>query len=145
MLSTLCAIHCLAMPLVAATLPFWGLGIIASRGWEQTTSVIMIVLAGWCLWQGCRRHQRWDLFALLVVGGGIVLGTQFFWPGANPDACCAERANWGEATLMFLGGTTIATAHLLNLHFRNTCRCRYCPGAEAERPAAAGTTPLERR
>jgi hypothetical protein len=131
-LSTLCAIHCLAMPLVAVTLPLWGLAVLGSRGWERGTSTAMVVLAAVCLWQGCRRHRRWWLLALLAAGASVVLGTQFLWADDGKDACCAARLDWAEAGFMFAGGLTIAVAHGLNLHYRRKCHCRLCPGAVAE-------------
>lgn len=128
-LSTLCAIHCMAMPLVAATLPLWGLSLLGSRGWEQFTSSTMVSLAAFCLWQGCRRHGRWWLLAVLGLGATVVLGTQFFWADSGcRDACCAVRTDWKEAAFMFAGGLAIATAHVLNLHYRRKCHCRFCPG-----------------
>lgn len=137
-LSTLCAIHCLAMPLVAVALPLCGLAILGTREWERGTSTAMVALAAVCLWQGCRRHRRWWLLALLAAGASAVLGAQFLWA---KDACCATRADWTEAAFMFAGGLTIAVAHGLNLHYRRKCGCRLCPGAiidpaRDERPQA---------
>lgn len=131
-LSTLCAIHCLAMPLVAAALPLWGLSLLGSRGWEQFTSSAMVALAAFCLWQGCRRHGRWWLLVVLGLGATVVLGTQFFWTEADcREACCAVRTDWTEAAFMVTGGLGIATAHVLNLHYRRKCHCRFCPGTRA--------------
>jgi hypothetical protein len=131
-LSTLCAIHCMAMPLVAVSLPLWGLSVLGSRGWERFTSTAMVTLAAFCLWQGCRRHKRWWLLALLGAGAAVVLGTQFFLAdGDCARACCATRGNWSEAAFMFIGGLSIAAAHGLNLHYRRKCDCRLCPGASA--------------
>lgn len=130
-LSTLCAIHCMAMPLIAATLPLLGLTLLGSRGWEQFTCAAMVALAAFCLWQGCRRHKRWWLLLVLAGGAGTVLGTQFLWADDGNDACCAARLDWAEAAFMFAGGLAIATAHGLNLHYRRKCHCRLCPGAVA--------------
>jgi hypothetical protein len=128
-LSTLCAIHCLVMPLIAVALPLWGFAILGSREWEQVTSIAMVVLATVCLWQGCRRHGRWWLFAILAGGAAVVLCIQFLWPVAAECAeiCCTVRTDRTEAVWMFGGGLTIATAHLLNLHYGRKCHCRLCP------------------
>ena len=139
-LSTLCALHCLAMPLVAAALPLWGLAVIGSRGLERVTSTGMVALAAVCLWQGCRRHGRWWLLALLAGGATVVLGTQFLWTN-EVDACCAARLDWTEAAFMFAGGLTIAIAHGLNLHYRRKCGCRLCPGATRESAHDASLNP----
>jgi hypothetical protein len=108
-LSTLCAIHCMAMPLVAAALPVWGLSVLGSRGWERSASTAMVTLAAFCLWQGCRRHGRWWLLALLGAGVTVVLSTQFLWAEADcKEARCAMQRNWTEAIFMFVGGLSIA-------------------------------------
>ncbi len=123
-LSTLCAIHCLAMPLVAGILPVLGLGFVGERGFERAACAMVMVLAGFCLLDGCRRHGRWWLLGLLGLGAALTLGTQFlFAPAACVKTCCAERVNWSEAFIMFTGGGLIAVAHLLNLRFRRACAC----------------------
>lgn len=133
MLSTLCAIHCLAMPFIAAALPLWGLAVLGSRGWERATCAAMVVLAAFCLWQGCRRHGRWWLLALLGGGACVVLGTQFLWADSGcTEACCTAQRDWAEAAFMFVGGLAIAASHFLNLHFRHRCHCRLCPGSTSK-------------
>ncbi len=121
------------MPLVAASLPLWGLTLLGSRGWERGACVAMVGLAALCVWQGYRRHRRWWLLALLGAGAMTTLGTQFLLPDASPlDDCCASQPDWIEAGLMFCGGLAIATSHVLNLHYRRKCHCRLCPGAVTE-------------
>lgn len=132
-LSTVCAIHCLAMPLIAAALPVWGLAILGSRGWERFTAAAMVALAAFCLWQGCRRHGRWWLLLLLGAGAFTVLGTQFLWAEHQcADTCCNAGRDWAEAAFMFFGGLAIAASHFLNLHFRRRCSCRLCPDSSSE-------------
>lgn len=121
-LSTACAVHCLLMPLVVAALPMLASGPLASRAFERAACGLMVALASFCLWRGCRTHGRWGLFILL--GGGAVVTHAVQWFG--PDICCAkERANWTEALVMCVGGLAIASAHLLNLRLMR--RCDGCP------------------
>lgn len=123
-LSTLCAIHCLAMPLLAGMLPVLGLGFMGGRGFERGACVAMMSLAALCLLQGCRQHGRWWLLGLLGMGAALTLGTQFlFAPTSCAKTCCTERVNWSEALVMFTGGGLIAASHLLNLRFRRACGC----------------------
>ncbi len=123
-LSSLCAIHCLAMPFVAGLLPVLGLGFVGGRGFERGACVAMLSLAALCLLQGCRQHGRWWLLGLMVVGATLTLGTQFlFAPTSCAKTCCTERVNWSEALVMFTGGGLIAASHLLNLRFRRACAC----------------------
>jgi len=128
-LSTLCAIHCLAMPILAGVLPLIGLGILGNRTFELTACAGMLTLAAFCLWLGCLRHRRWWLLALLGLGATTVIAVQL----AAASACCSEErcGNWMEATLMFLGGSAIAVSHLLNLRFRRNCGCGVCLSAKS--------------
>ena len=126
-LSTLCAIHCLAMPLVAGLLPVLGLNFLGDRAFERAACVAMTALAAFCLLQGCQRHRRWWLLGLLGAGASLTLGTQFFF-ATNTDAacaksCCSEGVNWSQALVMFTGGGLIAASHLLNLRFGRACGC----------------------
>ncbi|MBM3844742.1 MAG: MerC domain-containing protein [Verrucomicrobia bacterium] len=123
-LSTLCAIHCLAMPLVADLLPVLGLGFLGDRAFDQAACLAMMALAAVCLVQGCRIHRRWWLLALLGTGATLTVGTQFVFPPEScAKSCCADAVNWSQALVMFTGGGAIAAAHLLNLRFRRACRC----------------------
>jgi hypothetical protein len=122
-ISRLCAVHCMVMPLVAGLLPLVGLGFLGNRSFEQTACVLMTLLAFACLAHGCRRHRRWWLLALLGVGSAIVFSVQFL---LTPDACtktCCERRSWAEALWMFGGGCCFAVAHVLNLRFSRACGC----------------------
>ncbi len=138
-LSTLCAIHCLAMPILAGVLPLIGLGILGNRTFELAACAGMVTLAAFCLWLGCLRHRRWWLLALLGLGATTVIAVQL---AAAPACCSKERGgNWMEATLMFLGGSAIAVSHLLNLHFRRNCGCGVCLSAK-EMGAHASRVPV---
>jgi hypothetical protein len=126
-LSTLCAIHCLAMPIIAGLLPVLGLSFLGDRAFERAACVAMTLLACACLVTGCRQHRRWWLLALLGTGASLTLGTQFLFAADTATtcakACCAEGVNWTQALVMFTGGGLIATAHLLNLRFGRACGC----------------------
>lgn len=126
-LSTLCAIHCLAMPFVAGLLPVLGLNFLGDRAFERAACVTMTALAAFCLLRGCQRHRRWWLLGLLAVGASLTLGTQFIF-AADPaatcaKACCSESVNWSQALVMFAGGGLIAASHILNLIFGRACSC----------------------
>lgn len=134
-LSFLCALHCLAMPLVIGFLPLLGLSFLGNRTFEQSVCALSIGLAFFCLLNGCRQHKKWGLFSLLLVGGGLIAHVQFF--SLADDACTSEcceahgtAAPTKEAGIMFLGGSLIATSHLLNRRFtlmpQKSCRNQDC-------------------
>jgi len=122
-LSSLCAVHCLCMPVLVGMLPMLGLTFLANPTLERIVAVSMILFATACLWAGCRYHRRWALFSLLGAGAALVLYIQFAGPPED-----AENREWKEAGFMACGGSLIAVSHLLNRRLRAGCDCRHCAG-----------------
>jgi hypothetical protein len=120
-LSSLCAVHCLCMPLVLGLLPALGLGFLASQRLELVVALVMLLLAAACLWLGCRMHRRWWLFAVFGLGAQAILYVQL----TAKDCCAAEAFSWPNAITMMAGGSIIAASHFLNRRFR--CGCWACP------------------
>jgi hypothetical protein len=124
-LSSLCAVHCLCMPVLIGLLPVLGLSFLAGHTFERAACVTMTLLAAGCLWAGCRIHRRWGLFILLFAGAALVLHTQF----AGPPEENETRTDWSEAAVMFAGGALIAVSHVLNRRLRARCHCTQCDAA----------------
>ncbi len=124
-LSSLCAVHCMCMPVLIGLLPVIGFSFVGSHRFEHISCITMILLAAGCVWCGCRVHRQWGLLALLAAGAALVLYTQF---GGTPDEN-ETRADWHEAIAMFIGGGMIAASHLLNLKLRACCHCSQCNAA----------------
>lgn len=124
-LSSLCAVHCMCMPVLIGLLPMIGLSFLGSHRFEHIACVTMILLAAACIWSGCRIHRRWGLLVLLCAGAAVVLYTQFAGPPEEKET----RADWHEAIAMFVGGALIATSHLINLKLRARCHCTQCQEA----------------
>ena len=79
-LSSLCAVHCLCLPILISLLPVIGLSFLGSHKFEHVACVTMVLLAAACVWSGCRIHRRWGLLVLLCAGAAVVLYTQFAGP-----------------------------------------------------------------
>jgi hypothetical protein len=118
-LSSLCAVHCLCMPLVLGVLPALGLTFLANRRLELAVALAMLALAAACLWLGCRVHRRWWLFALFGGGAQVILYVQL----TAKDCCAADAFSWPNAIAMMTGGLLIAGSHFLNRRFRAACGC----------------------
>jgi hypothetical protein len=121
-LSSLCAIHCLCLPLLLAALPALGVTLLASRAFERSVAAALILFATGCVWSGCRVHRRWGLFALLAPGAGLIAWVQL----TAPDCCAADAFNWPNALLMTLGGGLVAGSHWWNRRLRAHCGCGAC-------------------
>ena len=105
--ATLCAIHCALLPVAIALLPVLGLGVLASAGFEQGFVLFATLLGVSSLSQGYRRHRVMTALAWLVPGLLVV------WAGVYLPVLDTSPA--GHAIAMTIGGTLIATAHLINL------------------------------
>lgn len=108
--STLCAIHCAALPFVITVLPMWGMGFLANEAVEITMIAISLVLGVWSLSSGYRKqHQRITPILVLILGFICIAFGHF----SGLEAL--------EPVLIPLGGFTIAVAHYINLRLLKTC------------------------
>jgi hypothetical protein len=104
--SMLCAIHCAALPLVLVLMPALGAGL-AGAGFEIGFIVFASTVALSSLILGYRRHRV--LRALLFLAPGLVsLWSAVLIPPLHHNVIA-------HAVAMALGGTLIATSHLINL------------------------------
>lgn len=110
--SSLCALHCLLMPLAVGLLPLFGLSFLAD---EQTEWVLigLALLVGLCsllpgFWLHHRKAQPLFVFAL---GVGLILLVRLL----------LEEFHLLELLGVVTGGALLTTAHALNLRY-----CRLC-------------------
>lgn len=101
------ALHCLALPLLAATLPL--LGAWSRAEWVHVVFAMAAVpLSSYALWSTHRRHALPTSVCLLALCGltGLVLGAS----GLVGDAL--------ETPITVTGSLLLASTHLLNLRLR---------------------------
>lgn len=113
LLSGLCLLHCLALPLLAAALPLFGVW--AEAEWVHVVFVaIAAPLAGLALWRGHRRDALpWPLWTLAALGLLGLLAGAF----GIPDEA-------SETAMTVSGSVALASAHLWNWR-RHRLRCRH--------------------
>jgi len=114
--SFLCALHCAALPFVFAVLPALGLGFLANHGFERWFIAFATTLALTMLIRGFLRHRVPYALALLLPA--LVL----LWLGGF--VFDFESSAGLHATLVALGGSGVAAAHLINLrlaHAHEAC------------------------
>jgi hypothetical protein len=103
--SLLCALHCALVPLMAALVPAFGIGVLGGDI-DQVVVVFATVLGVSSLSIGYRRHRAVHAWALL--GPGVVLlWLASFTPLHDHSA--------SHIALMVLGGLLVAGGHLVNL------------------------------
>ena len=104
--SFLCAIHCALLPFLVAVLPALGLGFLADHRYERAFILFATLLALASLAFGFRRHQRFGAFWFLVPGITLLL--------AGAMIALDDATNL-HATLVAIGGTLVACAHIVNM------------------------------
>lgn len=116
-LSTLCAFHCLALPILLVLVPSLG-ALQFQNEIFHTLMVLMVIPASiFALTLGCKNHKR---FSLLLIGvlGLISLNLAIF---LGHDLV----SEFGEKALTVLGSTLLVIAHWLN--FRLCKQHQDCP------------------
>jgi hypothetical protein len=108
-LSLTCALHCLFMPVLAASASLGALGWLAGEDTELVLLSLATTLAAAVLVWGWHGHRRLGALALGAVALVLISAGRFLAP---------ESA---ETPLVVAGGLSIALAHVVNSRF-----CRFC-------------------
>lgn len=110
-LSSLCLLHCLALPLLAAALPLFGAW--AQAEWVHLLFVaIALPLTGYALWRADRRHR---LPVMAWTAAGLGLGLLLAGAVELPSHA------W-ETPLTVTGSLLLAATHIWNARRRH----RHC-------------------
>jgi hypothetical protein len=108
--TSLCALHCILLPVLLPALPFLGLSFLADHAWEHFFLIITAILGTFALFTGFRKyHKRIYPFYLLFLGVGIYWIKHDFSEALEPY-------------FIILGASLIVAAHVINLKLCNNCR-----------------------
>ena len=109
--SVACSIHCVVFPLLFTTLPFFDVELMENIYLELGTIAISLLIGGWAIWKGYRRHHRnKSILVLFIVGITAMLTSNFV---------DVERI---EMALKFSGATLLVIAHICNQKQCSHCR-----------------------
>ncbi|MGM9477343.1 MerC domain-containing protein [Pedobacter sp. GSP4] len=108
--STLCALHCAALPFFITVLPMWGMGFLANEAVEISMIALSLILGVWSLSSAYRKQHRRIVPILVLVAGFACIAFGHF-----------SGIGFLEPVLIPLGGFTIAAAHYINLRLLKTC------------------------
>lgn len=108
--TSLCALHCILLPVLLPALPLLGLSFLADHSWEHFFLILTAILGTVALFSGFRRyHKRLYPFYLLY------LGVTVYWIKHDfPEAYAPY--------FIIVGGSLIITAHFLNIKLCNSCK-----------------------
>ena len=105
LLSGLCLVHCLVLPLTVSLLPWLAVLVDRETAVHRWLLVAIVPISALTLMRGCARHGRWTVMGLgLVALGVLVTATQL--DGAT---------EWIETGLTVVGTAILSSAHLMNL------------------------------
>lgn len=118
--TSLCALHCILLPVILPALPLLGLSFLADHEWEHVFLLITAVLGSIALLSGFKRyHRKLYPFYLLLIGVGIYWIKHDFAEDLQPY-------------FIILGASLIVGAHMINLKLCNSCKQCHDEGCSSE-------------
>lgn len=110
--SSVCLVHCMAMPFIIAFLPFLGLQFLESPIAHKIIATCVIAFAVFAIIPGYKRHRNRVVLAALWLGLGLVIFAAF-----TAGTLITEQM---ELPMITAGNLILVCAHLSNLKL---CKC----------------------
>ena len=110
-LPAVCAVHCLAMPILASTLPFFA----ATHSWEAGLLAVSALLAVITLATSWRLHGRWVVWVIASLGFAVWIAALAGWLAPLPESLMSP-----------LGGVLVAGSLFWSGHLRHKVVCGAC-------------------
>ena len=108
--TSLCALHCILLPVILPALPLLGLSFLADHAWEHVFLIITGILGSIAMFSGFKRyHRRLYPFYLLMIGLVVYWMKHDFSEQVQP-------------LMIVVGACFIVAAHVINLRLCNACR-----------------------
>ncbi|MBX2848873.1 MAG: MerC domain-containing protein [Acidiferrobacterales bacterium] len=120
-LSALCAVHCLATPLLLVLLPSLTAFPLEGEAFHKGLLILVIPSSLFSLFMGCKQHQSHRIVAIGIVGLALLLVALMFEDMANGELL--------EKIFTVLGAAIVAYSHILNFRL---CRASECGNCEAQ-------------
>lgn len=107
--TSLCALHCILLPIMLPVLPLLGISFMAEEMFEHIVLIATLVLGAVALLSGFFKFHR-KLYPLYLLGlGGIVYGFK------------DEFGHHNEPWVLSLGAILIVIAHIMNIKLCKSC------------------------
>ena len=117
--SSLCAVHCISLPILIMAMPFIAGTWLVDRELEFWFAGISVCLALACAIRACKSHGKYWLIGLVLMGGALLLGSH----AAAPPICCSEDLSWPHFIGTATGGSILATSHFFNIRLKKLSDC----------------------
>ncbi|WP_293620732.1 MerC domain-containing protein [Salinisphaera sp.] len=132
-LSGLCLVHCLALPVVVALFPVFGFTVVEHGTFHQLILIVVIPTTVVALGAGYRRHRR-HVVPFFGTLGVLALVMAAF--GAH-----ALGADMLERATTVVGGLLIAVAHIQNFRYARAGHCPHHGHSHVQANSTASNTP----
>lgn len=109
--SALCAVHCLATPLLVVLVPLLTSTLLADESFHRWMLLWVVPTSALALWLGCRRHGNRPVLILGLAGLTLITWSAFW--------AHELVGEFGERVATVAGGLTIVAGH-----WRNYRLCR---------------------
>lgn len=117
--ASLCALHCILLPILLPALPLLGLSFLADHIWEHVFLLLTAVIGSFALLSGFKRYHR-KLYPLYL----LLLGVIIYWQKHDVPADY-------QPFFIMVGTSLIVIAHFINLKLCNDCRQCEVDGCES--------------
>ncbi|WP_440874787.1 MerC domain-containing protein [Thalassotalea sp. PLHSN55] len=118
--TSLCALHCILLPVILPALPLLGLSFLADHAWEHVFLLVTGILGSIAMFSGFKRyHRRLYPFYLLMIGLVVYWLKHDFSEQVQP-------------LMIVIGATFIVAAHIINIRLCNACKTCTDEGCSAE-------------
>ena len=117
-LSSVCAVHCLALPVLLAIAPSLSAMGFADESFHLWMVVFVLPVSVFALTLGCRRHARYSLLLPGFIGLAILVLAALFGH--------ALFGEMGEKIATLIGAALIAYVHLRNYRLCQQVECSAC-------------------
>jgi hypothetical protein len=108
--TSLCALHCILLPVILPLLPLLGLGFLADHTWEHVFLLLTATLGTVAIYSGFKHyHKRLYPIYLLYLGVIIYWVKHDFSPALEPF-------------FIISGSSLIIAAHFVNIKLCNSCK-----------------------
>ena len=113
-LSALCALHCLFIPLALLFVPSLAAYFFAQEAFHQILLFFIIPISIIAMFLGCRKHKKYNIFLYGIIGIVFLLISAFWGHDLFGES--------GEIILTIFGSSIISVGHFKNQrHCKDDC------------------------
>ncbi|MER2494125.1 MerC domain-containing protein [Catenovulum sediminis] len=108
--TSLCAVHCIFLPVLLPLLPIMGLGFVGEEAFEHTVLLITMAIGFIAIFSGFHRyHRKLYPFYSLALGGVVYASKDLLGEAAHPY-------------VIAIGASLIVLAHIMNIRLCRSCK-----------------------